>query len=173
LNLSINHNLTHLLAEPMNGIPKGPCSFGGVTPHKMGRCREATEGTYLLGQRRRLWWGVGQSPTVTKALRKASLNGTSRTPSPTFSNGRIISAPTSGRRGRRPLQIIIYYSTIIVAVTFLFAAESSASSLRFSTGSPFPSNTTRLIRVCLHGSYSGSLLYVPQPCEAWLSGRAW
>ena len=29
----------------MNGIPKGLCSFGGVTPHKMGRCREATEGT--------------------------------------------------------------------------------------------------------------------------------
>ncbi len=22
----------------MNGIPKGLCSFGGVTPHKMGRC---------------------------------------------------------------------------------------------------------------------------------------
>ncbi len=54
----------------MKGIPKGLCSFGGVTPHKMGRCREATEGTYLLGQRRRLWWGVGQSPAVTKALRK-------------------------------------------------------------------------------------------------------
>jgi len=35
----------------MNGIPKGLCSFGRV-------------------QRRRLWWGVGKSPTVTKALRK-------------------------------------------------------------------------------------------------------
>ena len=32
---------------PMNGIPKGLCSFGGV-------------------QRQRLWWGVGQSPAVTK-----------------------------------------------------------------------------------------------------------
>ena len=44
----------------MNGIPKGLCPFGGVTPHKMGRCREATEGTYLLGQRQRLWWGWGK-----------------------------------------------------------------------------------------------------------------
>ena len=35
----------------MNGIPKGLCSFGRV-------------------QRQRLWWGVGQSPAVTKALRK-------------------------------------------------------------------------------------------------------
>ena len=25
-------------AELTNGIPKGLCSFGGVTPHKMGRC---------------------------------------------------------------------------------------------------------------------------------------
>ena len=37
---------------PMNGIPKGLCSFGRV-------------------QRQRLWWGVGQSPTNSlKALRK-------------------------------------------------------------------------------------------------------
>ena len=35
----------------MNGIPKGLCSFGRV-------------------QRQRLWWGVGQRPAVTKALRK-------------------------------------------------------------------------------------------------------
>ncbi len=40
-----------IVTERMNGIPKGLCSFGGV-------------------QRQRLWWGVGQSPTVTKALRK-------------------------------------------------------------------------------------------------------
>ena len=32
----------------MKGIPKGLCSFGGVTPHKMGRCREATEGLVQL-----------------------------------------------------------------------------------------------------------------------------
>ena len=37
----------------MNGIPKGLCSFGRV-------------------QRRRLWWGVGQSPAVTK--RSARVN---------------------------------------------------------------------------------------------------
>ena len=40
-----------IVTERMNGIPKGLCSFGGV-------------------QRQRLWWGVGQSPAVTKALRK-------------------------------------------------------------------------------------------------------
>ena len=39
----------------MKGIPKGLCSFGRVTPHKMGRCRNATEGTYRLGQIQRLW----------------------------------------------------------------------------------------------------------------------
>ena len=79
----------------MNGIPKGLCSFGGVTPHKMGRCREATEGTYLLGQRQRLLWGdspqcgemsqsdrgagavsLGQSPTVTKAFPKRDVEDT-------------------------------------------------------------------------------------------------
>ena len=42
-----------LLAEPMNGIPKGLCSFGRV-------------------QRQSLWWGVGQSPAVTK--RSARVN---------------------------------------------------------------------------------------------------
>ena len=87
----------------MNGIPKGLCPFGGVTPHKMGRCREATEGTYLLGQRQRLWWGWGKAPQLqsasqrvnfqtvqwtvwkegTPCKRRRSLKGTSRTPSPT------------------------------------------------------------------------------------------
>ena len=84
----------------MNGIPKGLCSFGRV-------------------QRRRLWWGVGQSPAVTK--RSARVNPENN-PVNCFRerdalqeraslNGRIISAPTMGRRGRRPLQIQILIYT--------------------------------------------------------------
>ena len=67
----------------MNGIPKGLCSFGRVTPHKMGRCPKDR------GCRTRL---------VSPCKRGRSLNGTSRTPSPTFFNGRIISAPASASR---------------------------------------------------------------------------
>ncbi len=44
----------------MNGIPKGLCSFGRVTPHKMGRCPKDRGDVPVRSQ----------SPAVTKALRK-------------------------------------------------------------------------------------------------------
>ena len=91
----------------MNGIPKGLCSFGGV-------------------QRQRLWWGVGQS----LAIIKRSARGESKNnPVNCFSRGDALQVRASpyradnirpysvsfiilllgtGRRGRRPLQIMIH-----------------------------------------------------------------
>ena len=52
LHISVQLRSVEKVLIPMNGIPKGLCSFGRV-------------------QRQRLWWGVGQSPTNSlKALRK-------------------------------------------------------------------------------------------------------
>ena len=52
----------------MKGIPKGLCSFGQVkvTPHRVGRCRNATEGTDPI--RGTALAGVGQRPTYEGAF---------------------------------------------------------------------------------------------------------
>ena len=52
----------------MNGIPKGLRSFGGVTPHKMGRCPKDRGDVPVRSEAEPLA-GLGRAPK-TKALRK-------------------------------------------------------------------------------------------------------
>ncbi|MGN0615455.1 hypothetical protein, partial [Ruminococcus flavefaciens] len=57
------------LNEPMNGIPKGLCSFGRVTPHKMGRCPKDRGDVPVRSEAAPLV-GCGAKPRSYKALRK-------------------------------------------------------------------------------------------------------
>ena len=80
----------------MNGIPKGLCSFGRV-------------------QRQRLWWGVGQRPTVTKRLAKGE---SKNNPVDCFSRGNALQEKAFPYRADniRPYTFLVLFALIDLAL---------------------------------------------------------